>query len=118
MRLQVSPRQFAGWEPRQWHRPGPNGEVLVYTEPRWDAVDQRIILTHLMNEDLRCSGCGDYLDLTMPTDHVYEIHEQRCQRCNAIATYKEEQHFDKKPPGTFVTAQRIMLADLEQHRSR
>lgn len=112
MRLQVSPRQFTGWEPRQWHRPGPDGQVLVYTEPRFDAIDQQIMLTHLANEEMRCSGCGDYLDATMPLDHVYEITEHRCQRCNAIAHYKDENKFDKKPPGTFVSARRIMLSDL------
>ena len=69
-------------------------------------------MAHLANEDMRHPECGDYLDATLPKDHAYRIHEHQCNRCNAIAEYKKREKFEDRPPGTFVTADRVMLADL------
>ena len=62
---------------------------MTRTEPEWDEIDQALVLAHLANEDLRCPGCGGYLDQTMSTDFGWRVDEPVCHRCSAHQRHRE-----------------------------
>lgn len=66
-----------------------------------------MILTHLSNEQLRCSGCGGYLDETTDPAKVTVVHDDTvCHKCAALAAHREaleKTHQDK--PGLLLWAE-------------
>jgi uncharacterized protein with PIN domain len=70
-----------------------------------------MILTHLANEQGRCPSCGGYLDETTAHDHVYAIHEQRCDQCNTLDKYKQS-HPDPLP-GTLLVPEPLTFAEAK-----
>lgn len=62
-----------------------------------DVIDRSIIIGHLMNEALRCSGCGGYLDETTDGARAQLVHDDTiCHRCAAMSAHREA--LEKKEP--------------------
>ena len=75
-----------------------------------DETDRAIILAHLGNEELRCPGCGGYLDETTDRSLVNRVHEDLvCHRCAAMATHRAHREERHAPllPGTLLWAESI-----------
>lgn len=77
-----------------------------------DRLDRDIIVTHLENESLKCPGCGAYLDESTKTDHVYRIHEKRCNECNALGKHSARKQNQK--PGTLFVAEAVPIDQLNK----
>lgn len=79
-----------------------DGKSVTRTEPEWDEVDQALVLAHLTNEDLRCPGCGGYLDQTMSIDFGWRVEEPVCHRCAAHQKHRDSH--PKPKPGTHLVS--------------
>ncbi len=81
----------------------------------WSDLDRELILAHLRAEELRCSGCGMYLDESTSNDWAHTVHDQlTCNGCRAMQLHQEtaEQSGRKPRPGqlTVVTKQPVTSA--------
>ena len=65
-----------------------------------------------MNETPKCPGCGAYLDESTKTDHVYRIHEKRCNECNALGKHSARKQNQK--PGTLFVAEAVPIDQLNK----
>lgn len=85
------------------------------TPSQWlefDSLDRSLIITHLRNESLKCPGCGAYMDESTKTDHVYRVHEMRCNECNAL--HKHSERNKQRKPGTYFHAEPVPLDQLKR----
>lgn len=101
LELGISPRRFNGWEPvtRTWTT---GNKTVTRTEPEWDEVDQALVLAHMGNEELRCPGCGWYMDESMSTDYGWRVEEPVCHRC---AAHEKHRTAHPKPrPGAMLVS--------------
>lgn len=78
-------------------------------------MDRALILAHLSAEQLRCPGCGMYLDESTGTDFNHAVHEQKCAGCAAKEAHRETAEKTKRdfPKGTFLTVSKIPRTTTE-----
>lgn len=69
---------------------------------------------HVDNESLRCTGCGNYLDISAGTDHAYMVHESVCYSCRSIAQYQEMKGKALNRDGLRLWADPVSLATLRE----
>lgn len=93
----MSPRRFAGWEPRVVTRyerddAGHLLRSVTVTEPEWDDEQRQVALALAEVEADECPGCGHPLSESMAVDadgrYVAEA-AGRCHACDAVAIAAE-----------------------------
>ncbi|MFL6138798.1 MAG: hypothetical protein ACJ74O_13495 [Frankiaceae bacterium] len=93
----MSPRRFAGWEPRtvttyHYDEQGCLLRSVTAVEPEWDAEQQQTALALAEVEADECPGCGEPLSESMAADSDgrYDAESAgRCHACDAIAIAAE-----------------------------
>lgn len=93
-----------------------DGTTLTQREPEWDWIDRAIMAAHVDNEALRCSGCGNYLDVTAGTEHAYRVHESVCYGCRSIAEYQDMRGKALNRDGLRLWADPVPLSELQPQR--
>lgn len=67
---------------------------------------------HIENEALRCTGCGNYLDITAGKEHAYMVHESVCYSCRSIAQYQDDKGKALNTDGLRLWADPVSLAEI------
>lgn len=72
----------------------------------WGETDRALARAWSINESLRCSGCGLFVDETHEADGWHEAETAHCDGCRAL---EEAQKAEKEPEaGTKWFVQRVM----------
>lgn len=93
----MSPRRYAGWEPRTRYTYDPAGRVSHTTpEPEWSEFDQ-VLIDELLNWQAGVHNCGHHESEQLDPETVFVGGYTICKACEALQRAQEEQAQLDKP---------------------
>lgn len=93
----MSPRRYAGWEPRTTYHYSEDGRVeWTEPEPEWDEWDTALV-DELLNWQAGLHTCGHHETDTADRGNLYVAGYTICRACEALQRAQEKQSETDKP---------------------
>lgn len=93
----VSPRRYAGWEPRTRYSYDDQGRIShTEPEPEWDEWDTALV-DELLNWQAGVHTCGHHESEQPDADHLYVASWTACKACAALQAAQEKQSKEDEP---------------------
>lgn len=93
----VSPRRYAGWEPRTRYRYDDHGRIIhTRPEPEWDEWDQ-VLVDELQNWQSDVHSCGHHRSEQRDPDTQFVATFTVCQACAVLQDKQREQARQDEP---------------------